>query len=396
MFDKYRRILSVPGALRFSGSALVARLPIGMDTIGIVLLVTGVGRSYGLAGAMSASYLLAAAALAIPQARLVDRLGQGRVLVVAAAVFAVAMTAFVVVVRSGGPIGVAFACVMVAGGAFPQVGSCVRSRWSHVLTERHDIETAYALESSVDEVVFMTGPILVTVLATAWNPVAGLGTAIVAGTGGTLYFAAQRSTEPVPRPRVRGTRPERLRLAVMGPVCVVGLALGTLFGAAEVSTVAFASEHGLAGYAGLLLALWAAGSLIAGVITGMVTWRIGPATRLRQGSVAMFVAMIPLSLIGSMWVMGAWLFVAGFAIAPTLVASLSLVEKAVPQSRLTEGMAIVETALVAGVAPGAAVAGQIIDSHGPSTAYLVSLGAGLVAAVAAFSSRDEPACTPDA
>ena len=87
----------------------------------------------------------------------------------------------------------------------------------------------------------------------------------------------------------------------------------------------------------------------------------------------MFVAMIPLSLIGSMWVMAAWLFVAGFAIAPTLVASLSLVEKAVPRSRLTEGMAIVETALVAGVAPGAAVAGQIIDSHGASTAYLVSL-----------------------
>jgi len=156
-----------------------------------------------------------------------------------------------------------------------------------------------------------------------------------------------------------------------------------------------ASARGLAGYAGLLLALWAAGSLIAGVITGMVTWRIGPATRLRQGSVAMFVAMIPLSLIGSMWVMGAWLFVAGFAIAPTLVASLSLVEKAVPRSRLTEGMAIVETALVAGVAPGAAVAGRIIDSHGASAAYLVSLGAGLVAAVAAFSSRDEPACAPD-
>jgi MFS family permease len=176
----------------------------------------------------------------------------------------------------------------------------------------------------------------------------------------------------------------------MGPVCVVGLALGTLFGAAEVSTVAFASERGLEGYAGLLLALWAAGSLIAGVITGMVTWRIGPATRLRQGSVAMFVAMVPLSLIGSMWVMGAWLFVAGFAIAPTMVASLSLVEQAVPRSRLTEGMAIVETALVAGVAPGAALAGHVIDSRGASTAYLVSLAAGLVAAGAALTARDRP------
>jgi predicted MFS family arabinose efflux permease len=58
-------------------------------------------------------------------------------------------------------------------------------------------------------------------------------------------------------------------------------------------------------------------------------------------------------------------------------------------------MAIVETALVAGVAPGAAGAGQVIDSQGPSTAYLVSLGAGLVAAAAAFATRDEPACAPD-
>jgi predicted MFS family arabinose efflux permease len=61
----------------------------------------------------------------------------------------------------------------------------------------------------------------------------------------------------------------------------------------------------------------------------------------------------------------------------------------VSPARLTEGMAVVETALVAGVAPGAALAGRIIDSHGASTAYLVSLAAGLVAAVAAFASRDE-------
>jgi MFS family permease len=390
MFARYRRVLSVPGALRFSGAALVARLPIAMVTIGIVLLVTGVGRSYGLAGALSAAYLLAAAALAIPQARLVDRLGQGRVLTVAALVCAVGLTTFVVVVQDDGPQWVAFTSVMVAGAAFPQVGSCVRTRWSHVLDERADVDTAYALESAVDEVVFMTGPILVTVLATGWHPVAALATAIVTGTGGTLFFAAQRSTSPVPTPHVRGTRRVRLPFNVMGPVCVVGLALGTLFGAAEVSTVAFAVSRDFDGYAGLLLALWAAGSLIAGVVTGMVQWRSGPATRLRWGSVGMAVAMLPLPLIGSMWVLGAWLFVAGFAIAPTMIASLSLVEQAIPRARLTEGMAIVETALVAGVAPGAALAGRIIDSHGAAAAYLVSLVAGLVAAVAAFAARDTP------
>ena len=181
---------------------------------------------------------------------------------------------------------------------------------------------------------------------------------------------------------------------MIGPVCLVWVALGTLFGAAEVTTVAFATEHGHRGYAGFLLAIWAAGSLIAGVITGMVQWRVSPSTRLRWGAVAMFVAMIPLSVIGSLPVMAVWLFVAGFAIAPTGIAGLSLVEQNIPRSRLTEGMTLVETAAVAGVAPGAAIAGQVIDSHGASAAYLVSLAAGLVAAVAAFTSRTHAASRP--
>jgi MFS family permease len=215
-----------------------------------------------------------------------------------------------------------------------------------------------------------------------------MATALVAGTGGTLFFAAQHSTSPPPSPRSRGATPEPIPIAVMGPVCVVGIALGTLFGAAEVATVAFASERDHEGYAGLLLALWATGSLIAGVITGLVHWRVGPARRLRWGAVGMAVAMLPLAFIDSLWVMGGWLFVAGFAIAPTIVASLTIVEQTVPHSRLTEGMAIVETALTAGVAPGAALAGRIIDTHGASRAYLVSLVAGVVAAVAAVATRD--------
>lgn len=388
MFDRYRRILSVPGALRFSGSALVGRLPNAMVTIGIVLLVTGAGRSYGLAGALSAVYLLAAAFLAIPQARLVDRLGQAPVLTVAAVGFAVGMAVFVVVVQSGGPDWIAFAAVTLSGGSFPQVGSCVRTRWSHVLDDRAEIDTAYALESAVDEIVFMSGPILVTLLATGWHPVAGLAAALVAGAGGTLFFAAQHSTSPPPTPRARGARLAAIPVGVMFPVCVVGVALGTLFGAAEVATVAFASEHHHQGYAGLLLALWATGSLIAGIITGLVNWKVGPAHRLKWGAAGMLVAMLPLSLIDSLWVMGGWLFVAGFAIAPTIVAVISIVEQAVPRSRLTEGMAIIETALVIGLAPGAALAGRLIDSHGASRAYLVSLVAGLVTALAALAARD--------
>jgi predicted MFS family arabinose efflux permease len=93
--------------------------------------------------------------------------------------------------------------------------------------------------------------------------------------------------------------------------------------------------------------------------------------------------MVPLSLIGSVPLMGLMLLIGGLAIAPTLVASMSLTEQVVPASRLTEGMAIMHTGLVAGIAPGATISGFVVDHSGASAAYLVSLAAGVVAALAA-------------
>ena len=164
---------------------------------------------------------------------------------------------------------------------------------------------------------------------------------------------------------------------------MVALALGSLFGAAEVTTVAFAEEHGVPGLTGVLLALWALGSLLAGVITGAIHWTKGPSTRLKVGTAALAASMAPLGLIDAVWLMGAALFVAGFAIAPSLIATMSLVEQSVPSARLTEGMAFIHTGLAAGLAPGAALSGVVVDAAGASPAYLVSAGAGVIAALAA-------------
>src|SRR5680860_374112 len=79
MFTPYRRVLALPGAWAFSMSGLVGRLPISMVSLGIVLLVSTRTGSYGLAGAVSAAYLISNAVFAVPQGRMTDRLGQGRV-----------------------------------------------------------------------------------------------------------------------------------------------------------------------------------------------------------------------------------------------------------------------------------------------------------------------------
>ena len=395
MLTSYRRILGLPGTLLFSATGMVARLPMSMVSLGIVLLVSTATGSYGLAGSVSAAYLIANGAFAIAQGRLLDALGQARVLPAAVSVFGAALALLMWSVQAGWPVGVSYLMAAVSGAALPAVGSCVRARWSHVLRSPDQLQTAFALEAVVDESVFMVGPILVTVLATAWHPVAGLTAALVSGVAGTLFLASQRATEPPAHPRreTTGRRPG-MPWATVVPLAVVCAALGTLFGAAEVSTVAFAEELGNKGLAGPLLALWALGSLIAGLITGALHFRRGPDHRVRWGSAAMMAAMMPLFLIGSVPLMGVALLVAGFAIAPTLIATMSLTEKTVPHARLTEGMAIMHTGIVAGVAPGATVAGVVIDAYGASPAYLVAAGAGLVSALAAQAIPRSPSSEP--
>ncbi|WP_459971419.1 MFS transporter [Nocardioides pyridinolyticus] len=391
----YRRILARPGALRFSLTGLVARLPISMVGLGIVLLVSAATGRYAVAGAVAAAYLIANAALAIPQGRWLDRFGQGRVLSALSLAFGTFVSLLVVAVQADWPIAAAYVFAALAGAVLPQVGSSVRARWSHVLDQPADVQTAYALEAVLDEVLFMLGPILITVLATAWHPVAGIAVALVACVGGTLYLAGQRATEPPAQSQATtsGPRPPMPWRTVI-PLAVVCAALGVLFGAVEVTTVAFADEQGHRALSGVLLALWALGSLAAGVITGAVHWRRGPSYRVRWGALAMACAMAPLSFVGSLPLMGLTLLVAGFAIAPTMIAAMSLTEAVVSSGRLTEGMAIMQTGLVAGVAPGATLSGLVVDHQGASSAYLVSLAAGTVAALAALAiPRQRPATT---
>ncbi len=385
MLDTYRRILDVPGALLFSAAGLVARLPISMVGLGIVLLVEHATGSYGRAGAVSATYVAAGAVFTIVQGRLLDRHGQARVLVPVVAIFSASLVLLVASVQAGWPPATTYVFAAAAGATLPAAGSCVRARWSHALVGRPaDVQTAFALEAVVDESVFIAGPILVTVLATAIDPVVGIATAVVAGLAGTLSLAAQRRTEPPVLEPNPATRRRRMPWRTLAPLGVVSLALGALFGAAEVVTIAFSEEQGSQAYAGPLLALWALGSLMAGLITGAVHWRNPVVHRLRIGSLGMFAAMVPLPFVESVWLMGGILLLGGFAIAPTLIASTTLVEQTVPSSRLTEGMALLHTGIVAGVAPGAALAGAVVDQSGPSAAYLVPVAGGLLAAFAAL------------
>jgi MFS family permease len=394
MISRYRQVLGLPGALAFSASGLLARLPISMVSLGIVLLVSAHSGSYGLAGTVSASYIIANAVFAVPQGRLVDRLGQSRVLPWTILVFAVGLATTMAAVQNGWSALVALVSAALAGASLPQVGSCVRARWSTLIDDKRQLQTAFAFEAAVDEAVFMIGPTMVTFLATKVHPLAGLGAAITAAVVGTLALTVQRRTEPPVTPRRDGERrSEPMGWSVIGPLVASAVAMGVLFGATEVATVAFSGELGHKALSGPLLAIWALGSLLSGLVTGALHIRATNRTRFRWSLLALALAMLPLPFLQGFPLMAVVLFVAGFAISPTLIASVGWIEETVPQGRLTEGISIVTTGLAAGVAPGAAVVGHVIDAHGASAGYWVPVIAGFAGAAIAFGSALFPRFT---
>lgn len=385
MLTTYRRVLARPGALGFSMSGMVARLPISMISLGIVLLVEDRTGSYTLAGTVSAAFLLANALGAVPQAQLVDRLGQGRVLPVAETVFVAGLVAMMVSVQSGLGVPWPHLWAAVAGLGMPQIGSCVRARWTALVPDKDQLRTAFAFEAVVDEMVFILGPVLVTLLATLVHPLAGLSTAAAASLVGTVALVAQRSTEPAATGRWRRSAGSPMPWRILAPLVGSSVALGAMLGGAEVATVAFSDELGNKPLSGLMLALWALGSLIAGVVTGAVPTATPNAVRYRWAMLVLAVLMLPLPFVRGFLLLAVTLFLAGMAISPTLIAAMAWIEETVPASRLTEGITYFTTGLGVGIAPGAAAVGAVVDVAGASASFGVVVVAGAAGALLAFS-----------
>jgi MFS family permease len=385
MFATYRRVLGVPGALAFSVSGLVARLPISMISLGIVLLVSDRTGSYTLAGTVAAAYLIANAVFAVPQARLIDRLGQSRVLPVAAGVCAAGLLGLITAVELDGSAPWPHVVAAVAGAAMPQIGSSVRARWTFLVTDKQSLHTAFAFEAVVDEAVFIIGPALVTLLATGIHPLAGLSSAVLATVAGTAALTRQKRTEPPPSESGDGGAPVGpMPWGVLAPLIACAFAMGVLLGGAEVATVAFSDERGATSLSGLLLAIWAVGSLLSGILTGAVRLNVSNAARFRWSMLALGLLMLPLPFVDGVVALAMFLFLSGFAISPTLIASFAWIEEVVPPGRLTEGITLFTTGLGAGLAPGAALVGVVADRSGASSAFWVTVAGGLIGAAIAF------------
>ncbi|KUL36347.1 transporter [Streptomyces sp. NRRL F-4489] len=379
----YARIFAVPGTRAFTAAGLLARLPMGMFSVSAVLMIAGGRGSYALAGAVTATGL-AATALAGPfTARLIDRHGQARIAVPATALAVLGSLSLVVCVRAGAPDWTLFASY-AATATTPNTGGMARARWAHVLrgdpAARH---TAASFEQAADELCFLLGPLLATLLCTAAAPEAGTAAGAALLLTGGLLFAAQRRTEPPAAPPPPGRAGSPLRARGLPPLLLTFLATGAVFGSLEVVTLAYADAHGVRAAAGVLLALQAAGSGAAGLLYGLRPAAARPERRFLVCVAAMAgLLALPLAAAatGAVPLLAAALLIAGTATAPAMVTGTVLVQARTPAGRLNEGMTLMVTALLAGIGAGAAAGGWAAEAlPSPAAGYTVPAAAAALA-----------------
>ncbi|MGW1024163.1 MFS transporter [Streptomyces sp. NPDC002577] len=381
--NPYARLFAIPGARAFTIGNLIARLPMGMFSVSAVIMIAGSRGSYALAGAVTAAGLAATAVVAPWTARLVDRWGQARIAVPATAFAVLGSIALLLCARYGAPDWTLFVAY-AATATTPNTGGMSRARWSHLLKgDDKALHTANSFEQAADELCFMLGPVLAAFLCGTFFPEAGTLVGAVLLMTGVLVFAAQRSTEPPPRPRTAVRTASPLRARGMPPLLAAFLATGAVFGSMEVVTIAFADAQGHKSAAGVVLALQAAGSCAAGLVYGAVK-PAGPAERRFPLCVAVMTALMcaPMAvaaLTGSLVTLAGSLLVAGMATAPTMITGMTLVQRRTPDDRLNEGMTLAVTALLGGIACGSAAGGWVVEHASATAGYGVPVAAAATA-----------------
>jgi MFS family permease len=388
MANSYQALFNAPGSRAFVLAGMVARMPISMTGIGLITMLSQLQGGYTLAGSVAATFALSTAFCAPQVSRMVDRFGQGRVLPVSALAGGCALLLLLLCTRLQAPNWTLFVFAALAG-CMPNMSAMVRARWTELYRGQPQLQTAYALESVLDEVCFIVGPPLSVGLCVVVFPEAGPLVALLMLAIGVSAFVLQRSTEPSVHPHdadqpgsVVGSADVRLLMLLM---LLMG-AMGTIVGVVDVVSVAFAQQQGQPAAASIVLSVYAIGSCLAGLAFGALKPDVPLPRLFLYGAVATALTTLPLLLAGNILGLSLAVFVAGLFFAPTLIVAMGLVERIVPPAKLTEGLTWLITGLSIGVAIGAAGSGWLVDAFGARSGFWLSIAAGTVVLGSAIQS----------
>ena len=372
----YADILRIPSVPRLLSAAVIGRMPVGMGALAIFLLVRGAGGSYSTAGLAVGASTVAGCIGAPILGRIVDRLGQPRVLLLSMASQVTALLLLAALAPGGGV--ELFALCALYGFSNPPLAASMRATWATLITDRSLITRAFSLDSTAQEVIWILGPVLAAGLAEGISPRLPMVVMAAFSAAGVIWFATSHESRTW-RSKHVGER-HLLGPLMAGPVrrvllSILGLAFA--WGALELAVPAYAQENDAS--PGGLLSIWAVGSVIGGLGYAARRWTSSPQRMMGillalnlLGFLIIFLAQTPLQL-------GILLLLTGVVNAPVIATFYVLIEELAPRGTVTEAFTWISTMFLVGISGGVALAGIVADAFDPRTAWWLAVGGGLFA-----------------
>lgn len=393
--SSYQQLLCLTGA-GYVVIAFLGRLPLAMSQLGTLLLVSSSTGQYGIGGLTAGAFAVANAVGAPVAAGISDRVGQRRVVLVQSVAAGLGLASLVAVVETGASPVVLVGVAVCAGASIPQVGPLARTRWRPITLEaapvqqrRRLIDAAFSYEGAADEASFMLGPAVVGAVAVVIEPAGALLVAALLLVVFGSWFALHPTARLAHAHRLEADGTPRAFVTLEFVVLAAAqLLIGVVFGATQTGTTVLATADGHAGLAGLVYALLAVGSVIAGLAVAGLPERFGYELRILCFAGGLVVLSVPLLWVSSLGGLVPVALALGFAVAPYMISVFVLAEKIVPQTRVGAALTLLAGATGIGYALGSGSAGRIADvAGGHRPAFAVTVMATVLALVLAATFR---------
>lgn len=375
MLTTYGPLLRLPGVLRLFVVGFLARIPTAMAGVILTLhVVAQLDRGYGQAGVVAGALTIGIAIGAPWRGRLVDRLGLRRAILPSIVVESVAWLVMPHL-RYEAVIAAAF----VAGLFLVPVFSVTRQSLAILVPLRHQ-RSAFALDSVFTEITWMLAPVVGVLLATR-STVLGLsviGVLTVAGGALLMWANPPTRTAPADGPAQPAAPRGRLVSPQLVVVLLAGLAAAFVLVGTDVSLVATLNEAGHAEAIGWMIALWAAGSVVGGLVHGARAGTPSPLVLV----VLLAAATLPAAFAPFPVWLALAIFVAGLPCAPTLASINATLARTAPEDRRGEVIGWSGTMQTVGNALGAPLCGWVIDRSVPGAGFVTAavVGGGIAVA----------------
>ncbi|QCB24655.1 MFS transporter [Streptomyces sp. SS52] len=399
----YAAVLRVPHARRTFAAALVGRLSYGTVSLALMLSLTRSTGSYAVAGLVMALFGATSVFLSPYRASLVDRHGPRRALLPMALLYAALLCVLAAACRHPGtPAGVLAATAAITGACTPPLGPTMRAVWAELLPDRAMLQRAYSLDGVAEELLFVSGPLLVGAVVGVAPPAAGVVLSALLVAVGTLAFATSPAAG-VLRPAEHGKDADApggagagQARALLQPV-VVAAGVGVSVSAVDLLVVAFASERGLGdGTVAWVLAALSLGSAVGGLLNGAVAWSSSARARLPFLAVGLGLCLAAAGLAPGVITLAVAVACAGLFVAPALTTAYLIADESAAPGFRTRAGAWCNTAVNAGLSAGAAAVGLLVERLPLPVCFAVSGAVAVAAALVPGRRRDRSAGRPGA